>query len=246
MRATPDRRLLVAWRQPDRLTVPIGILSRSTTDGTTEYAFSYIKRAESVEGFEPLPGLRDLYTQHRSRVLFPLIANRLMSSDRPDYEEWLAQLGLEPAADIFDVLERSGGKRVTDNVEVFPFPHIDDGALTTRFFVRGIRHVDGGIEAARQLEAGSALAWRREPTNQVNPAALLLDRVSGRSVGYAPDYLIQTILDLQSFNGRFPETTVERVNPAAAPSNMVLATLTASCPPDYRPFDDADYQPITG
>ncbi|MEX1271451.1 MAG: HIRAN domain-containing protein, partial [Acidimicrobiia bacterium] len=177
-------------------------------------------------------------------TLFPVIANRLMSRDRPNHERFLNRLGLDADADIFDELERGGGARVTDSIELFPVPRVDSGVLSTRFFVRGIRHVEGGPEAARRLREGSRLFLRPEPDNPVNDRAVLLDVETGVSVGYAPDYLADVIHTIHQWAGDWPSVVVERVNRDAPAANMVLAELSGTCPRDYRPFSETDYAPL--
>lgn len=235
-------RLIVAWRQPNRLTVPVGVLSR-TEDGL--FQFSYLKRANSVDGFRPFAGLGDLEHTYRSETLFPVIANRLMPRARPDYPEWIDQLGLANDADIFEILGRSGGLRVTDNVELLPYPQVDAGELVTRFFVRGIRHLDGAELAARSLGLGDRLRLRDEPENPVNPDAMLLDAHSGEPVGYLPDYLTGTVHSLRAINGELPAVVVDKVNPDAPPTVMVLVTMAAPCPSDFEPLGELDLQVVT-
>lgn len=233
--------LIVAWRQPNRLTVPVGVLSRAA-DGSFE--FSYLKGTDSVDGFRPFAGLGDLDRTYRSETLFPVIANRLMPRARPDYPEWIDQLGLSNDADLFEILGRSGGLRVTDHVELLPYPQVDDGELVTRFFVRGIRHLDGAALVARSLAPGDCLRLRDEPENPVDPDAMLLDAHSREPVGYLPDYLTGTVHSLRAINGELPVVVVDKVNPDAPPTVMVLVTMTAPCPSDFEPLGELDLQVV--
>jgi hypothetical protein len=236
-------RLLVAWRQPDRLTVPVGVLSRAAGGS---FEFSYLKQAEAVEGFRPFAGLDDLRRVYRSDRLFPVIANRLMPRERPDFSEWLGHLGLSDDADIFEILGRSGGLRMTDNVELLPYPQVTGGRVLTRFFVRGIRHLDEAVSVARRLQPGERLTLQREPENQVNPAAVLLNVETGEPVGYVPDYLTGMVHELGVINGGPPEVIVDQVNPDAPPNIMVLVSMSSPCPPDYEPLQELDLQLVAG
>lgn len=88
----------------------------------TRYSFAYLKLAERLAHFEPLPGLPDVHRRYDSDQLFPVFANRVMPRRRPDYDLFTARLDLTGDADPFEVLARSGGRRATDRIEVFAAP----------------------------------------------------------------------------------------------------------------------------
>ena len=238
------RQLIVAWSRSDRLTRPVGLLECREVDGEDEFVFRYLKSAESFEEFAALPNFPDLGRVYRGRKLFPVISNRLMSPDRPDYADWVALFDLDVHAGFFDILERSGGLRVTDRLELLPVPTVEDGTIMSRFFVRGIRHLDGAAEAAMKLRVGDSLVVRPEPDNEVNEEALLLDSATGERIGYVPDYLVGMVRDLRVHNEAMPRVIVERVNRDVAPSMMVLVSMEAPCPPGYEPLAGPEYQPL--
>ena len=78
------RRLLVTVQDPETKAYrPVGFLRY---DGD-QYTFAYLRREREREGFRPLPGLaRAADGPLRSATLFPLFAERVISSRRPDRE----------------------------------------------------------------------------------------------------------------------------------------------------------------
>lgn len=239
-----ERHLYVTWRRPEGLIVPVGRLTQVSTPDGVVYRFVYLKGAERETEFQALPGLPDLHRRYEGRTLFPVFANRVMPRDRPDFLEMLNQLDLLPAADPFEVLGRSEGIRATDRVEVFPDAlRLPDGELSTVFFLRGIRHLDGAAAAVEHLREGDLLVMEAQPDNEVNPMAILLSTRTGEQVGWVPNYLLDLIGDLEHLNGQAPAITVEHVNPpSVAPHMRVLCRSTAPWPEGLVPFSGPDFQ----
>ena len=95
--------LFVTWRHPDGLIHPVGRLTRSVSGEDEQYGFVYLKNAETLDDFHPLPGFPDLYRSYSHDELFPLFRARQMPRQRPDYAEYVETLGLDISADPFDV-----------------------------------------------------------------------------------------------------------------------------------------------
>src|SRR5437868_10256861 len=94
-------RLLVAWQDTRNRTIaPIGVLEKTGDD----FSFAYLRRVMDIPGFRPLLGFGDLERRYRSPSLFPLFAQRLMDSRRPDYRRYLTVLGLSDGASPLVVL----------------------------------------------------------------------------------------------------------------------------------------------
>src|SRR5713226_709922 len=115
------RTLFVAWRDPDRRKwFPVARLR--STPGC--YEFTYTKGAEQARqeaGFAPLASFPELNTIYVSQHLFPAFSNRVLPESRPEYRDYLAWLSMaENDRDPAAILARSGGRRVTDTLEVFP------------------------------------------------------------------------------------------------------------------------------
>lgn len=232
-----DRRLFVAWRSPERQIVPIGELRQIEDSSGLRYEFAYLKAAESALDQYRLPGFPDLSVRYTSGTLFPTFANRTMPRHRHDYDAFVSRLGLCSPVDPFEVMERSGGRRQTDRIEVFGEPSFEDGALTALFFLRGIRHIDGAEDRVAQLAVGQELGLRLEPDNPVNPLALTLHNDGEELLGYLPDYLVDTAHDLLDLNGSLPTVKVDHVNDHDTPFHMrLLCRLTSPWPEGYDPL----------
>lgn len=242
-----ERRLYAAWRNPDGLIRPVGTLThRQSGDGQC-YRFAYLKAAEQFEGFHGLPGLPDLHAVHESEQLFPVFRNRLMPRRRPDYEDFVQRLNLDVETDPFEVLIRSEGWKATDRVEVFAHPErTHDDYLSMLFFLRGIRHLEGAERATLDVQVGDVLELEKEPSNPVNPRAVLVCTRTDRRIGWVPDCLVDVIHELGERAVEI-SVTAEHVNPESAPLHMrLLCRLLAPWPQGYEPLTGPDYQPIAG
>jgi hypothetical protein len=235
----------VALRHPTGSIIPVGLLTQRVDAGQVSYEFVYLKLAEQQDAFDPLPGFPDLYRRYESARLFPLVANRQMPRERPDYDAFVQQLDLTAEADPFEVLARSEGRRATDRIEVFAAPSRVDDHLVSLFFARGVRHVDGAGEAIGALQEGDELTLVDDSANEFNPRAMLLNTRTGRTVGYAPGYLLDTIHDLRERDAASVRVTVEHVNgPDTAPHMRLLCRLTAPWPDGLEPLSGPSYQPL--
>lgn len=242
-----ERRLYVSWRDAEGSIHPVGLLLvRQPVDAGPQFSFAYLKLAEQLAGFEPLPGLPNLHERYDQERLFPVFANRLMPRSRPDFDLLASWVDLAADADPFEVLARTNGRRATDRIEVFAGPELTaDGRSTVLFLARGIRHVDGAADAVSSLAVGDLLTLVDERANEFNPRAILMRVSDGQCVGYVPDYLVEHVHDLRDMNGTDPLVTVEHVNgPDVAPHLRLLCRAEAPWPAGYQPFSDARFQPL--
>lgn len=246
--------LFLAWRESSTRTwFPVGRLLFE--DG--RYSFSYLQgalRAKEQRGFRPLESFPSLSEVYESDELFPLFRNRLPSPSRPDYAKFAEYLNVPHSADDpMVLLARSGGRRATDNLEVFPCPELDDsGQYHIHFFAHGVRHLpQGAIARIDTLRPGETLLLCWDFQNPHDTQALMLrtnDTASQAQdpyiVGYCPRYLSEDVLRLVG-NCSDVHVAVERLNPAPAPLQFrLLCNMTACWPQDFHPFTGADYQPI--
>lgn len=247
--------LFLAWQDTSGLRwFTIG---RLTLNATT-YEFVYTNgalEAKREAGFQPLPSFPNLYEVYRSEELFPVFSNRLISPTRPDYGafvDWLSLRDFErqPMA----ILARSGGKRMTDLLEVFPFPDDDGtGVYQVYFFVHGLSHAaPASIERALQLETGEELLLMHDLQNPRDPEALSLRTAETEPgdmylMGYCPRYFLPDIRKLMKVNRDLPSVNVEKVNKPPAPLQFrLLCRMTMKWPRDFQPFSDYTYQPLNG
>jgi hypothetical protein len=244
------QKLFVTWFDPERREIlPVGRLVRRLEADGELYEFTYIQGARQAKerGFLPFLAFPDLGAVYRSRRLFPFFANRVMPTTRPDYGEMLQALALDRMqADAMAVLERSGGKRETDRLEIFSEPTLDPvtGLYTTYLLVRGVQHTPGAEDRICRLQEGDRLCCMLDAQNAVNPNAVALRTEDRYLLGYVPDYLLTDVKALLVEQAPL-EIRVERVNLAPAPVHQrLLCRLEAQSPPGFVPFQDERFRPI--
>ncbi len=244
--------LMVGWQdEATRRWSLIGQLSYA--EG--EYVFRYTRGAERLGGEDrhaPLLAFPALNREYRSAHPFPLVSGRVLSSKRSDFPGYVAALGLEVTADPMQILERSAGRRVTDNIELAAFPvRTDSGELELYFLAHGVRHVDGAAERIAALKPGDPLRVVPQPDKPgEDPDALLIVAAGGpdelgRGLGWVPRYLSPEITWLAERTAE-PYLFVERATPSAPSSLRLLCKLYLPWPEGYVPFarEDAELLPI--
>jgi hypothetical protein len=178
---TPSQ-FLVLWQHSETRTFHrIGLLDRSDWG----YRFGYEPQVRQVAGFDPLVNFPDLDRVYESVDLFPVFANRVMTTRRDGYADYVSALGLGPTPEPFEVLARTLGARATDRIQVLPLPEVSpEGRLQLVFLVHGIRHVDPTGVRVAGLHAGDPLFVAAEDDNPVN--LLCLSRIVPRRAGTCP------------------------------------------------------------
>lgn len=248
----------VAWQAPrERAWFPIGRLTRES--GLFRFAYTNgAEQAEQSAGFRPLRAFPDLRGVYLSDSLFPPFSNRLPSSSRPDFKEYIHWLNMTgDADDPLVVLSNGGGQRMTDSFEVFPLPEPNEaGEYHIRFFAHGLRYFPPeSIRRIGELKPGDKLLVAWDWQNPHDPSAMMLrtnDVYPGdrHLVGYCPRYLTKDVLMV--FLGCCGEDTaspmcvsVQRVNPPPAPLQLrLLCALTACWPEGFAPFSGPEYEPL--
>ncbi|MDW7710514.1 MAG: HIRAN domain-containing protein [Deferrisomatales bacterium] len=245
--------LFVAWQDPaNRAWFPVGRLTREAG----VYQFVYLVgalRAEKQAGFDRLAGFPSFDRVYEAANLFPLFTNRLPPRSRPEYGEFVRWLNVpDDEDDPIVLLARSGGRRATDSLEVYPCPEPDEEArYHIHFVVHGLRHLpEASIERVERLEPGERLFLMHDLQNPKDPKALLL-RTGDRGerdvypVGYCPRYLAEDLHGIWEKAGSTLSVAVERVNPAPAPLQLrLLCNLTSLWPAGFKPFSGDIYEPI--
>jgi len=237
-----SRVLFVAWQDPQtRRILPVARIAIRQDAG---YEFAYIEAVKDAQalGFLPLLSFPDLQQVYRSRELWPLLHNRLLRSSRPDYADYLDQLGLvTSSAEPFTVLGRSGGRRATDTLELFSPPTaMPDNRLSCVVLARGVRHLPGAEDAIARLEPGDRLQVVADQTNQVNSRALRVCRLDA-VVGYLPDYLASEL----TVDAAKIDAVVRKVNPPPAPVHHRLLIEITFPAADPLPFSGGNYRPLS-
>lgn len=249
--------LLVLWQHPDdRRILPIG---RFGFDGHT-YSFDYTRTALEIDGFRPLPGLRDLGRHYESVALFPAFRSRVMTPGRPDYASYLHTLGMD-AAELcpWEQIVRSGGGREGDTLQFVQVPIPRDGVLDTRFLAHGIRHVPAQrrvlngqqVEVSPELHErslnslvpGERLELLTEDHSEHSDFATVVASVAGVPLGYIPEVFARGVRKLMTTAA--PQITVQRINSASVPPHMRLALrLLCDVPTDFSFDPEGRWEPL--
>lgn len=230
-----ERRLLVTGQFPDsNLYRSIGFLT--CADGG--YRFSYLRSAVDSEWFVPLPGLRDVSGTYESSSLFPIFAERIISTRRPDRAETMAALGLQSDAAPFAILERTGGHRVGDSLELISMPTIGStGRLDQLFLVHGIRHRPSDAQAViGDLHFRDALDLAPEPGNPVNPKAIRVVNEHEVTLGYVPDPLTELVHEVLTHDRNYELVVEATQGPDVNPKLRLLVRLSGHLPQGTQPF----------
>lgn len=242
-----DRVLFIAWQDPR--TRAVHPVARLLAAGTDRFEFTYIRGVDEAmrHGFMPFPRMNRLDQTYYAGSLrdYPLVANRMMPTRRPDFADHIARLGLGGNAEPVQILGRSEGRKATDNLEVFAAP-VHDAARACwvyHAFARGIRYLDGADEAIACLRSGDPLAIEIEVENPWDGRARAI-AVGSLRVGWVPGALLDD-LDLATRHHAALRAEVARVNLSPAPvQQRLLVRIEIEAVPQFQPMSGPCYQPI--
>ncbi|MDR1283182.1 MAG: HIRAN domain-containing protein [Opitutaceae bacterium] len=218
----------------------------------SDYRFRYIKGAEDARreaGFPALIDFPELREDYHSRVLFPMFQNRVLTSSRPDFGDYLRRLDLSPAeADPVEMLAVDGGFRATDSFEVFPkLERAEDGSFRCRFFLHGWRHLAATAqERIDRLVPGEKLFVTLELTNPATTLAVQLQTEDYFMIGWAPRYLVQDLLQAMVEGPGKYKAKVVRINPMPAPSKQRVLIELNGCWEKHQPMSSSEFTPLVG
>lgn len=237
--------LFLAWQDSiSHAWFPVGRLTYENNC----YEFVYIKGAEIARdrcGFSGIWSLDELNAVYCSRELLPVFSHRLMPRSRPDYPDFLRWQNLSQNEDNpLILLSRSGGKKVTDNYEVFPYPERDNfGFYHLYFFLRGLRYLPPeNNDRIKKLEVEESLYFLHDSQNDFDFNALMLRTKDFYLLGFCPRYL--DVFFLLQNNSNLVEVKVERVNLPPAPLSMRVLCHLIVKDDNYRPFSSPMYEPL--
>lgn len=241
----------ISWQDPKTLRFhPVGRLSLVERDDQDNYyEFIYIQEAEEAAGksFHPFASFPDLNVVYRSRELFPMFGNRILSAKRADFPEYLSDLNLpESTRDPILILGRSEGRRVTDSLEMFPYPTFDpEYGFRTTFWARSIvRLNDSSRRRIDRLAPDEALYYMPDPQNTYDPRSIKLRTKDDVIVGAVPYYLLDDIHILLAHDVD-PIFHVERISPSQSPYHeRLLCRLDWPLSDRFEPFSSDRFQPI--
>jgi hypothetical protein len=234
--------LFLAWQDPQtRGWFPVGKLTFE--DG--HYRFVYTKGAKASPKFIPFGLMRDLTAVYKSKELFPLFANRLLSRKRPEYNRILKWGDLrQDEADPLVLLARTEGIRETDSLTVFSCPEPNsEGNYQVQFFSHGLGYLpDQAVKRINNLAIGERLFVMLDPQNPYDRFAIALRTDDPATiVGYCPRYVSHDFLEVLGNNLDSVRVSVKRVNVDAPIQLRLLCTLTAEWPANFEPCSSEYY-----
>jgi len=201
------QKIYVVWQDlKSRSHFPVGELSYIHS-GHEEYRFNYICgviEAQKV-GFQAFPGFPEFDETYVSADLFPFFQNRILLHTREEYETFVTSLGLSPHdAKPIDILARSGGRRVTDSIEMFAPAKIieigdaDFNVAQYYFLLHGLSHMRQCAQSlvADCVKADDQLFIMYDMQNPVDSKALSLRTIDYCSIGFIPRYLLDDMWNL--------------------------------------------------
>lgn len=253
MPALTPQTLYLGWQDhaATRKWFPVGRLDVDPNGEENDLPFRFRHVRGAVEaretgGFESVPGFSDdLSRDYRSRVLFPVFRNRLMSPRRPDFVEYLRRRDLDDTATATEILAVDGGRRMTDFYEVFPkLRKRDDGSFLCRFFVHGFRHTNADAERRiERLRRDENLHVSVELTNPTGYPAVQILTQDYYVVGWAPRYFAHDLMMAMAESDAY-EARVVRVNPAPHPASQRLLIEMKSRWEKHEPMSGREFEPL--
>lgn len=242
-----EQTLFLAWQGvgENRAWFPVGRLDAAVA--TPEYRFRYLKgaqRAKEQAGFSAILSFPELTKDYRSPELFPLFRNRVMNPARPDFPSYLKTLGLDGSAEPVEILAVNGGRRVTDNYEVFPkLVKQPDGSFTCRFLLHGSRYVNrSGQERLATLQPGEELRIALELTNPTTQLAVQIQTTDHQILGWTPHYLVEDFTRaLAESSGGYKARAV-RVHSHLNAARPSLLIEMSSYWDNHEPMSSEDYR----
>lgn len=216
-----DDYVYLAWKSPDLGEWHVVGLLGQRND---RYTFNYTRGAQSSSKFITFSGMSDIGKTYISAELFPLFKNRLLSSRRPEYPNFIKWLGLDENVSPIDVLGRSGAIRVTDQLQMFKKVDVDEnGDFEYIFFAHGLRHLcDSASERVSNLAPGEKLRLCSDHQNANDDRAVLIRADDpAEIVGYCPRYLAGNVKNLLEKDSASVDVVVEALA-KEAPANYQL------------------------
>lgn len=242
------RKLFLAWQSPKtHRWFPIGQLTFDR--GNYDFVYTHgVEMALKEPIFRLLHSCPELDRIYTSPELFPLFSNRLMRTSRPDYVDYIQSLNFpESETHPINILARTGGRKATDNFEVFPYPEAkEDGLYEIHFFVRELRYMPkASIESVKQLQVKERLYLMQDFQNAYDSHALLLRNEQRHNLGYCPRYLTTDISQILKQNSQSILVEVEKINHAPNPMQFrLLCKMTVKVEDSFNFLSGQEYQPI--
>ncbi|MDM8346031.1 HIRAN domain-containing protein [Pseudochrobactrum sp. sp1633] len=234
------------WQDPEnRAWYPVGKLFH-TQD---LYIFAYTKGSLRSSNFVTFGNLNDKNAVYVSNELFPIFANRVMNSKRPDYQRYASWAGLDSQeqSDSLKLMARMGGGKATDNLQVYQVPERDcEDRYRTVFFAHGLSHLPSESQCrAQSLIEGQQVYPLLDIQNPYDRSAVAIRSQDPSSlIGYCPRYLARDINKLVKGRRNNLVITIKKVNEDAPPQFMLLCEAVGHWPLNFEPCSSPDHKTI--
>jgi hypothetical protein len=236
--------IFVAWRDPlNKSWYPVAKLS---VDEQGIFNFVYTKGALK-SNFPRFPRMNEV-TEYKSKELFPLFYNRIISEKRPDFKNYLKWLDLNIRD--FSPLKMLGlteGIKPTDHLEFFQCPvKSGDKKYRVLFMMHGLQYFPKNIvDHVNELKIGERLFLVQDPQNPFDENAIMLRTADPiYTIGYCPRYLSRDFLELLGNNTEEIVVHVRKVNKDAPLGFRLLCEIVATWPDGFHPCGQDDFEPI--
>lgn len=214
------------------------------------YRFKYLAGAVFARREADFGGLAqfpDERKEYQSSELFAFIENRVLSKNRPEYEEQTRRLGLEPQnLRPFDHLSRSNGRRVTDTFELYPAPEESGNGISLHFFSRGVRYLEDWLkELWKESSPMAPLRLRRDRENEHDPYAIEILDDEDQKLGFVPQYYSQSLSKLLDEDCAYSVNLAQHNTEPGYVRERFLLHLKSHTPEEwYFPQSD-QYDPVS-
>lgn len=223
----------------------VGLLEMRDSD----FLFNYTVGATSSNSFTPFSGMEDLKKTYISKDIFPLFKNRLLSSKRPEYPDFIKWLGLDDAATPIDVLARSGGARATDKLQMFKaIDTKSDDSFEHFFFSHGLAYLQSSaLDRVSKLKTDEKLYLALDGQNEHDVDAVLIRAGKpAEIIGYCPRYISSAISGLLHHDSKCVSIFVESLPVEAPASYRLMCRLEGYIPNEYTgSFQTTEYEIIS-
>lgn len=226
--------LLVVWQDENsRSYYHIGTLSYY--NGLYEFCYTAKEGQKKLgdalkNGYMIHPVFPDITKTYRSEKMFPAFDRRIPFTDRKDYYDILADLGLNEDASKMDILRATRGRLAGDAYSFEQPLRMDHhNNLRSSFYIHGMRHRDLPTEWSSWMKEHRALNLVQEPDNEHDPYAVAIYTKSGKHLGYIPAFYSNAVFSLIE-NGLSPIIRVVYVNEKSHPHWWVQVEFKCEIP----------------
>lgn len=219
----------------------IGCLSKKGE----KYLFNYVNglKAAQNEGFSLIYEFPEKYAMYISNSLPSFFQNRLLSRNRPEFNQylnWANISGMSKLSDL-ELLTHRFARRIDDQYMLFRTPEKINEEYSINFFIHGARY-RSEVKYENLIEDNvTTLSLEAEFDNEYDDHATLIyinsdDLFGKKYLGYVPRFLSEDIRYLMTQTKLNLE--IEKINLSPTPYRYrCLVSLKCKWPNSFRPFE---------